>query len=476
MKIIINEEFAKLAPKLADEEYRQLEENILKDGCREPLSLWKGILLDGHNRYKICQKHKIKFDTVDIKVDSRDDANIWIINNQLGRRNLTAFQRIELVAHLEPLYTKKAKENQLSTLKQGNKSPVLSTLVERKSINTQEVMSRLAGVSKGQYHKSKEILIKASDDEKEDLRNGKTTINRVHYGIQKEKARKAAAMRLKDAKLSYSSATKDEKINLICGDCVKKLSAISDDSVDLILTDPPFNVGLPYKTYKDSMIDDDYSEWCKAWLIECCRILKDNHYAIIFTGDIKLYYIHRAVMESGLTFHHFLKWYKLNGQCSLSGSVLFNRTELAFLCSKKEPNITLINRKKFYEDTITVPNTTPNQYDLGDHPATRPVELYRRIIEGFTKENDVVLDCFTGSGSSGCASKGTKRRYVGIEMDKYYFEMSKQRINATQEGSLLNNSIKCLLAVNAREEQPNRRGTAHREAHVRKINKRFVLN
>jgi len=104
-----DKEFSGLVPKLADEEYKQLEANIIKEGCRDPLVLWKGILLDGHNRYEICQKNNIKFETVEIKLDSRDGAKIWIIQNQLGRRNLTPYQRGELVLGLEPLYAKHAK-------------------------------------------------------------------------------------------------------------------------------------------------------------------------------------------------------------------------------------------------------------------------------------------------------------------------------------------------------------------------------
>ena len=90
-EIKIDEEFSRIAPMLTEEEDRQLEENLLRDGCREPLSLWGDILVDGHIRYRKCQKHGIKFDTVEIKLNSRDEAREWIVNNQLGRRNLLDF-------------------------------------------------------------------------------------------------------------------------------------------------------------------------------------------------------------------------------------------------------------------------------------------------------------------------------------------------------------------------------------------------
>jgi len=90
---IIDKEFQSLIPPLSDDEYKQLEANILADGCREPISLWNDTILDGHNRYKICQSHGLPFETVQIAgIASQEQAINWIINNQLGRRNLAPEQ------------------------------------------------------------------------------------------------------------------------------------------------------------------------------------------------------------------------------------------------------------------------------------------------------------------------------------------------------------------------------------------------
>lgn len=88
--IRIDAEFAALIPPLTDDEQRQLEANLLADGCREPLCVWQGqnILLDGHTRYGICQQHKIPFKTVTVALADRRAATLWIIRTQLGRRNL----------------------------------------------------------------------------------------------------------------------------------------------------------------------------------------------------------------------------------------------------------------------------------------------------------------------------------------------------------------------------------------------------
>jgi phage N-6-adenine-methyltransferase len=88
----IDPEFRALIPPLSTEERMQLEENLLRDGCRDPLVIWNGVLLDGHNRYDICTAHGLFFNTVVIALTDREAAADWIDTNQLGRRNLTPDQ------------------------------------------------------------------------------------------------------------------------------------------------------------------------------------------------------------------------------------------------------------------------------------------------------------------------------------------------------------------------------------------------
>jgi len=91
-EIIIDEEFKMLLPMLDAETYRLLEENLLEHGCRDALVLWNGILIDGHNRYEICKKHNIPFNTVNKDFATREAVLIWIISTQVSRRNLTQMQ------------------------------------------------------------------------------------------------------------------------------------------------------------------------------------------------------------------------------------------------------------------------------------------------------------------------------------------------------------------------------------------------
>src|ERR1700691_1694582 len=98
VQITIDKEFESLIQPLTAQELELLTQQILRDGCREPLSIWKTeddlrILLDGHNRYKICSENKRNFQMVNIRLESRDHAKLWILQHQVGRRNLTDDQR-----------------------------------------------------------------------------------------------------------------------------------------------------------------------------------------------------------------------------------------------------------------------------------------------------------------------------------------------------------------------------------------------
>ena len=93
----IDPEFKDLIRPLRRKEYLQLEENILDEGCRDPIIVWNDYIIDGHNRYSICTKYSIPFNTVSKDFASREEVIVWICKNQLGRRNITEETRKYLI-------------------------------------------------------------------------------------------------------------------------------------------------------------------------------------------------------------------------------------------------------------------------------------------------------------------------------------------------------------------------------------------
>ena len=94
MNVTIDSEFMGLIPPLTPEEYNGLEQSILAEGCRDAIVLWGDVIVDGHNRYEICTTHNIPFKTVQKEFASRDDAMLWMIDLQRGRRNLSRVDSI----------------------------------------------------------------------------------------------------------------------------------------------------------------------------------------------------------------------------------------------------------------------------------------------------------------------------------------------------------------------------------------------
>jgi hypothetical protein len=123
-------EFQALIPPLSDDEFAQLKDNLLTEGCRDPFVVWEeeGILLDGHHRYKICLEHALDFDVRRLSLPSREAAINWIINNQLGRRNLTPEQQSYLRGKRYNLEKKQGARTDLTSADNQQKSTTAERL------------------------------------------------------------------------------------------------------------------------------------------------------------------------------------------------------------------------------------------------------------------------------------------------------------------------------------------------------------
>lgn len=185
MQLKIDEEFRSLIPPLTADEYQQLKENILKDGCRDALVIWNNTIIDGHNRYQICMENGIEFKTIEKKFSDRQEAIEWIILNQFGRRNLQNFVRAELALKLKPIIQKKAKENQISSLKQNT---VSQNSVERKPIDTQKELAKAAGVSHDTIDKVEKIIEKGTPEQIQRARQGGkgNSVNAIYQEIKEQ--------------------------------------------------------------------------------------------------------------------------------------------------------------------------------------------------------------------------------------------------------------------------------------------------
>ena len=180
MSIKIDKEFESLIPPLSAEEFKQLEENCVKDGIRDPLILWHlpngdNILVDGHNRWKIAAKHGgIQFETKQMTFDDRNEAKAWIIKNQFGRRNLSAYDRSVLALKLKPLIAEKAKK------KQSEGGGAVRQKSDKAVVDTKKELAKTAGVSHDTIHKVERIEAEATPYVKAAVRRGDMSINKAY--------------------------------------------------------------------------------------------------------------------------------------------------------------------------------------------------------------------------------------------------------------------------------------------------------
>ena len=183
--IRIDPEFQNLIPKLTSEELKQLGENILSEGCRDPLVVWRNgglTLVDGHNRYRICTDRNIPFNIVERDFKDREEAKLWIIQNQFGRRNLNKYHRSVLALQLESLFKDKAKENQRI---HGNTAPGKSLSQKSDEVNTKKELAKTANVSHDTIAKVKVIETRATEEQKEKLRSGEESVNKVYNELKR---------------------------------------------------------------------------------------------------------------------------------------------------------------------------------------------------------------------------------------------------------------------------------------------------
>jgi len=162
VKIKIDKEFSSWIPPMQPEEFEQLKASILSDGCRDALVIWaeEGLLIDGHNRYRICTENDIPFTTHKMSFDDRDDVFVWIFNNQMGRRNLQPIDKIPMLDKMKPIFERQAKKRQQdhAGTAPGKSKTLPIILPEVFKGDTRDQLGAAIGVSGATYERLKDVI------------------------------------------------------------------------------------------------------------------------------------------------------------------------------------------------------------------------------------------------------------------------------------------------------------------------------
>ena len=227
-----------------------------------------------------------------------------------------------------------------------------------------------------------------------------------------------------------------DHIDIRQGDCLELMNGIPDNSVDLILTDPPYNIARKnnFRTMGRSGID--FGEWDKgfdqfAWLQEIPRILKQNGSAVIFNDWKNIGEIAKHCESLGMNIKDMLRWEKSNPMPRNRDRRYITDFECAVWLTNKGARWEFHRISEAYQRPVFKHPVVMGASKF--HPTQKPVQLMEELILIHSNCGDVVLDPFMGSGSTGVACVNTGRRFIGIELDQGYFDISVKRISEAQE-------------------------------------------
>jgi len=309
INITTSKPFKELIFPLSEQEYHLLEQNILKEGVRDPLVVWAGqngrkgnILLDGHHRYRVCQKNHRKFRVVKLKFDNADDAMTWMVDNQLGKRNVSP----EAISYLRGLRYK------LQRGKRGgnnaNSQNVSSDLADKYKISEMTVFRDLKYTECidticSKFEKREQLQIKNKILARQTTLSKKDVIDIVDSGLgirsirqiisgKKElwqiKMEQEKKRRAKKIKLPRITIPKDIKLHH--GDCCKILKSFPKNSIDSAYIDPLFGVGLKGKEYDNfspEVIEARLGERNPKYIGNRSKALVAGRYDLSYAGSIK---------------------------------------------------------------------------------------------------------------------------------------------------------------------------------------------
>ena len=258
------------------------------------------------------------------------------------------------------------------------------------------------------------------------------------------------------ASVEFKPYFKQDNFVLYNADSIDLLSSLPENSIDMIFADPPYNLSNGgFSVHAGRMVSVNKGEWDKSkgfeddydfhyrWLEACRRVLKPNGTLWVSGTYHSIYQCGHALQSLNYHILNDISWFKPNASPNLSCRY-FTASHETLIWARKEKkakhhfDYNLMKEGDWAQDALKKPGLQmrsvwsigtpkPNEKKFGKHPTQKPLELLRRIVLASTKKGDVVLDPFTGSSTTGLAAVAHERKFVGIDMEKQYLELSKKR-------------------------------------------------
>lgn len=384
-------ELAMLMPPMTEEEFENLKKDIEENGLQNPVVLFEDKILDGRNRYRACKELGIEPATKEYKGSS---PAFFVFSQNVKRRHLTKSQLATVAVIFMPELEKEAKERQ--RLSGGDRKSDSANLREpiADSGKASEKAAKLTGASPRYVEEAKKL-----QDENpelfEQVNSGKKTIHEAVKEIKRDERQK---------KRSDLIIPENINIDIQCGDFRKLMKNLPDNSVSLILTDPPY--------------PKEYLPLWKDLSREAKRVLKPGGFLISYSGQAYLPKVINSLSENleyywlGMLYH--------KGRAGQRFEVnMFNRAK-PILFFYKPP---LTKQEKWIDDVIISERPDKDFHEWGQ--SVNPCE---KIIEAFSQPGEMVLDPMFGGGSVIEASVNNKRNVIGFEINQESFDLVQERI------------------------------------------------
>lgn len=214
-------------------------------------------------------------------------------------------------------------------------------------------------------------------------------------------------------------------------DCINGMELIPDGSIDLLLTDPPYNVSQKSNFHTMGRKGVDFGEWDKEfnqqdWLEIACSKVKKGGSAIIFNDYKNIGEMKEVLEKNGFTIKEMLIWKKSNPMPRNRDRLYVTSIEVA-LWAVKGKGWTFNRQRNTYENAIFESSIVNHKKRI--HPTQKPIEIISELVKIHSNENDVVLDCFMGSASTAVACELHNRKWIGFELENEYIELANKRLD-----------------------------------------------
>lgn len=446
---------ANRVPPMSAEQDAEFRADIAERGVRVPIEIISGgIIVDGRSRYLAAKRLGIKRVPVIRAPLNGDDPVIYMLRAATKRRHLTDDQRACLAREemeiLSQIATReRARQGGLTggrgRVKKSDSSQ--TTVIHKQS--TGETSRRTVSAA----YRVSERRVRAAQQLKqvapklyEQVKAGAQRLTVAKRAADRESKRREHRRLSRAAKPNHAEPTWEIR----CGDCITELAKLKPGTAKLVFADSPYNQGIDYGKGRnaDLLSERAYLDWCRKWIAACVRVLTDDGSLWVMISDEYADHFGILLREAGLHRRSWIKWYETFGvNCTNN----FNRCSRHIFYCVKNPrrfvfNADAVSRPsdrqskyadsranphgKLWDNVWCIPRLVENSRErLPDFPTQLPLALVRPIVLCASQPGDLVIDPFSGSGTTGIAAIQSGRRFVGLEKNKRFAELARQRLS-----------------------------------------------